>query len=89
VSLISKINSFLKLLLEIFHKNQVALMFSKDFEQSNLPRAVDRTNYSGLNGFDSRCCAYGIAVAILAERLLPDGKGQAKLMFPKDFAPRR
>jgi hypothetical protein len=32
----------------------------------NLPAAVGRTDYSGLNGFDSRCCAYGVALSVLA-----------------------
>ena len=66
-----------------------SLAFWQASAKVNLPSAVGRTNYSGLNGFDSRCCAYGIAIAILAERLLPDEKGQTKLMFPKDFVPRR
>ena len=55
----------------------------------NLPSAVKHTNYSGLNGFDSRCCAYGIALAVLSEVLLPDDKGNPTLMFPNDFLPRR
>ncbi|MBB3214920.1 hypothetical protein FHW67_004246, partial [Herbaspirillum sp. Sphag1AN] len=55
----------------------------------NSPRAVSRIDYSGLNGFDSRCCAYGVAVAVLSELSLPDGNGQPTVMYPTDFTPRR
>ncbi|MBB3213698.1 hypothetical protein FHW67_002999 [Herbaspirillum sp. Sphag1AN] len=55
----------------------------------NSPLAVSRIDYSGLNGFDSRCCAYGVAVAVLSELLLPDGNGQPTVMYPTDFEPRR
>lgn len=42
----------------------------------NLPSAVGRTHYTGLNGFDSRCCAYGVALAVLSDVRLPDADGR-------------
>jgi hydroxyethylthiazole kinase len=55
----------------------------------NLPARVNYTNYSGLNGFDSRCCAYGIAIAILTEQLLPDAQGNNTLFFPEGYTMRK
>lgn len=40
----------------------------------NLPGRLHRTDYQGINGFDSRCSAYGVLLAILTELRLPDGK---------------
>jgi murein DD-endopeptidase MepM/ murein hydrolase activator NlpD/predicted chitinase len=55
----------------------------------NLPAAVSRTNYSGLNGFDSRCCAYGAALATLSEVLFPDANGNLLVEFPQGYFPRK
>jgi len=50
---------------------------------------IERTDYSGLNGFDSRCCAYGVLIAVLSEYKFPDSKGKLNLEFPEGFTPRR
>lgn len=41
------------------------------------------------NGFDSRCCAYGVLIAVLSEYRLPDSKGKLNLEFPEGYTPRR
>ncbi|OQP33401.1 hypothetical protein B2J69_11665 [Pantoea latae] len=38
----------------------------------NLPNQVNNTEYQGLNGFDTRCCVYGSAIAVLTEQKFPD-----------------
>ncbi|WP_347116108.1 M23 family metallopeptidase [Leclercia sp. S52] len=38
----------------------------------NLPNQVSNTEYQGLNGFDTRCCVYGSAIAVLTEQKFPD-----------------
>lgn len=38
----------------------------------NLPGQVNNENYQGLNGFDTRCCVYGSAIAVLTEQKFPD-----------------
>ena len=63
--------------------------FWKASASVNLPSAVKDETYAGLNGFDSRCCAYGVAIAVLSEKLLPNEKNQPTLAFPKDFDPRK
>lgn len=55
----------------------------------NLPGAANRTNFTGLNGFDSRCCAYGVAIAVLTEMKFPDAQGRATLEYPEGYTPRR
>jgi len=55
----------------------------------NLPAAVSRTNYSGLNGFDSRCSAYGVALAILSETIFPDAGGSPTIRFPENYSRRQ
>jgi hypothetical protein len=50
---------------------------------------VDKTNYEGLNGFDSRCCAYGVSLAVLTEYKFPDDKGKLTLNYPEGYKPRR
>ena len=55
----------------------------------NLPGAIERTNYSGINGFDSRCCAYGVALAVLSEVKFPDSSGFLVNCYPEGFTPRR
>ena len=54
----------------------------------NLPSAVNHTNYSGINGFDSRCSAYGSALAVLSEMGFPTASGTAS-EYPEDYMPRR
>jgi predicted chitinase len=55
----------------------------------NLPGAVGRTNYTGINGFDARCVAYGYALAVLTEMKFIDDDGQKSLWFPDTNLPRR
>jgi len=38
----------------------------------NLPGQIDNGRYHGLNGFDTRCCVYGSAIAVLTEQKFPD-----------------
>ncbi|NHB63165.1 hypothetical protein [Photorhabdus sp. RW14-46] len=38
----------------------------------NLPRSVGKLYHRSLNGFDSRCCAYGYAIAVLSEIKFPN-----------------
>ncbi len=42
-----------------------------------------------LNGFDSRCCAYGVALAVLTEMRLPDAQGRLTLRYPEGYTRRR
>ncbi len=39
----------------------------------NLPNQVNNEHYQGLNGFDTRCCVYGSAIAVLTEQKFPNG----------------
>jgi hypothetical protein len=55
----------------------------------NLPGAVNRTNYTGINGFDARCVAYGYALAVLTEMRFPNSTGNTALEFPEANLPRR
>ncbi len=55
----------------------------------NLPGAVRRTDYSGLNGFDSRCCAYGVALAVLTEIKFSNAIQLNALDYPEGYTPRR
>ncbi|MBO9647891.1 MAG: hypothetical protein J7605_05220, partial [Variovorax sp.] len=55
----------------------------------NLPGAVNRTNYAGINGFDARCVAYGYALAVLSEKQFLDCNGQEILWFPDSHSSRR
>ncbi|QDL56417.1 M23 family metallopeptidase [Rhodoferax aquaticus] len=54
----------------------------------NLPGAVDNINYAGINGFDARCSAYGVALAVLTEMRFASGTGIA-LDYPEGYIPRR
>ena len=55
----------------------------------NLPAAVGRTDYSGLNGFDSRCCAYGVALAVLSDMKFADATKPNALDYPEGYTARR
>jgi predicted chitinase len=54
----------------------------------NLPASITNTYHRGLNGFDSRCCAYGYAIAVLTEAYFPDERGLLALAFPEGYSPR-
>ena len=54
----------------------------------NLPASIANTYSTALNGFDSRCCAYGYAIAVLTEACFPDSKGLLALSFPEGNSPR-
>ena len=62
-----------------------SLAFWRTSASVNLPGATGRTNYHGLNGFDSRCCAYGMALAVLAEVRFPDSHGRPTVEFPEGY----
>lgn len=55
----------------------------------NLPAVATRTDYSRMNGFDSRCSAYGVALAVLSEMRLPDSEGKLSIEYPEGYTPRR
>ena len=55
----------------------------------NLPGAIGHTNYSGLNGFNSRCSAYGVALAVLTEMNFPSDIQANALNYPEGYIPRR
>lgn len=55
----------------------------------NLPAAVDRVYSPALNGFDARCCVYGVAVAVLTEMKLPDEQGRLTRWYPEGYTRRR
>lgn len=55
----------------------------------NLPSAISRTYSPSLNGFDSRCSAYGVALAVLTETKFPDAHSNATVEYPEGYSPRR
>lgn len=55
----------------------------------NLPAAINNQYSVALNGFDARCVAYAYSLATLSEMLFPDNTGNAVLMFPEGYLPRR
>lgn len=54
----------------------------------NLPGQINNSQYSGLYGFDSRCCAYGVATFVLTERWLPNAQGQKSEQYPEGYTKR-
>jgi len=55
----------------------------------NRPAVRTNSDYSGMNGFDSRCSAYGIALAVLSEMRFPDAQGKINLEYPEGYTPRK
>jgi len=55
----------------------------------NLPAVATRTDYSRMNGFDSRCSAYGVALAVLGEIRFPDAEGKLTIEYPEGYTPRK
>jgi hypothetical protein len=55
----------------------------------NLPGAVDSLYSRSLNGFDSRCCAYAVALVILTDCHLPDARGMKSISYPEGYTPSR
>lgn len=50
----------------------------------NAPGKIGNESYSGINGFDSRCCAYGVSLAALSDLFFfPNAQGQLILTFPE------
>ena len=70
----------------VYYRSQA---FWKVSASINLPAAVHREDYRGINGFDSRGSAYGVALAVLTEIRLPDVKGNKLIEYPEGYAPRR
>lgn len=54
----------------------------------NLPGRINSLYSSSLNGFDSRCCAYGVALAILTEDKFPDTSGNLTVLFREGYTQR-
>ena len=71
---------------KVYYRSQ---SFWKASAAVNLPGAIGSTTYSGLYGFDSRCCAYGVSVAVLTEFRFHDDKSKLRLDFPEGYKPRR
>lgn len=55
----------------------------------NLPNAVGHLYSHALNGFDSRCCAYGVAMVVLTDDRLPDARGVKSVSYPEGYTPSR
>ena len=55
----------------------------------NLPGSIGSSYSKSLNGFDSRCCAYGYALAVLTEVQFPNASNVLDLDFPEGYLPRR
>jgi predicted chitinase len=54
----------------------------------NLPGAINST-YHGINGFDSRCSAYGVITAVVGDVKFPNAQGALTLSYPEGYTPRR
>jgi hypothetical protein len=55
----------------------------------NLPGAINNSYSNALYGFDSRCCAYGVALAVLTDLRLPDAQGASTVWYPEGYTPSR
>lgn len=66
-----------------------SLAFWRASAAVNLPTKVDRIDYSGLNGFDARCCAYGNALSVLTEIRFPDSENHCTVENPESNQLRR
>lgn len=55
----------------------------------NLPGAVNKLYSTALYGFDSRCCAYGVAMAVLTDIRFPDSRGASTMWYPEGYTPSR
>lgn len=55
----------------------------------NLPARINIPGYSGLNGFDARCCVYGSAIYVLTELLFPNERQEMVLENPESNQLRR
>ncbi|HGN9109590.1 TPA: M23 family peptidase [Enterobacter hormaechei] len=55
----------------------------------NLPSAISRRNYQGINGFIERCCAYTCALSVLTETKFPDESNALTLDNPEGILLRR
>ncbi|MGK6325825.1 M23 family peptidase [Erwinia sp. DT-104] len=55
--------------IKIYYRSQA---FWQASAAVNLPGQIDNEHYQGLNGFDTRCCVYGSAIAVLTEQKFPD-----------------
>ena len=79
--------------LERFHASNFTYYRSFAFWQAsaavNLPTQISNTQYVGLNGFDSRCCAYDYALGVLTEIKFEDSTKKCILDFPSSFPYRR
>jgi predicted chitinase len=55
----------------------------------NLPTRINDLYHTSLNGFEPRCVAYAYSLAVLSEIWFPDSGGNATLIFPEGYLPRR
>lgn len=49
----------------------------------NLPGAINTLYSKQLNGFEARCVAYGVVLAVTGEHLFPSNNGEL-VSFPDD-----
>ena len=50
----------------------------------NLLGAINYTCH-GINGFDSRCCAYGVITAVVGDVKFPNPQGALTLSYPEGY----
>ncbi|MEO5934998.1 MAG: hypothetical protein ABIQ08_15800, partial [Duganella sp.] len=55
----------------------------------NYPFFINNLYNPGLNGFEARCVAYAYSLAVLSETWFPDSAGNATMIFPEGYLPRR
>lgn len=72
--------------IKIYYRSQA---FWRASAAVNLPGQIGNDRYQGLNGFDTRCCAYGSAIAVLTEQKFPDGHNNLANKKPESDQLRR
>ena len=70
----------------VYYRSQA---FWRACAKVNRPNVARNTHYEGINGFDSRCSAYGVILAVLTEMRLPDAEGKLSIEYPEGYTPRR
>jgi len=70
----------------IYYRSQA---FWRACPKVNRPKAASNHDYRRMNGFDSRCSAYGVILAVLGEIRFPDAEGKISLEYPEGYTPRR
>lgn len=71
---------------KVYYRSQA---FWKVSAGVNIPGEVNNTYSTILNGFESRCSGYGVALAVLTETHLPNANGHLSLDYPEGYVPRK